>query len=162
MRRRKLVGERIISDRIPKSPIIDKHSASVLALRLSEFVDKYLRGAATVSVGRVDTGTVSICTYFTAYLIRLTVEHLAIDSPIEIKYAAFDGFLRLRIDYEGEADEEALALMSRVAADAGFEAVMDDGVIAFMSRFVYTAELSLYATEPKQFYYDLCDIFFLP
>ena len=160
MRRRRLIGERRIGNTPPVGGKDGTFTAIAIAKSLRVFVEKYLVGAATIEVGNIDIGDVTIATLHAAYLIRCAVEELAIDSELKITVTGEYGFLRIHFCHEGKMSDELCQRLSEIALLAGFELVSDEGEFAILTRMARTDTLPLYQSTNQFFVIDLYDIFF--
>lgn len=158
--RRDFVGERQISNRVPITPLLGWVSAPSYSSTVKRFIEDTLSGAATVEVGRVDNGNIEICTYFTAYIIRLAVEYLAYDNPIHVSISGYDGRFSLSIEYNCDAPVEVIRNIETAAKSAGWQITASPSKIELLTKHRFSVELPLYSHTITPYYIDMFDIFF--
>ena len=160
MRRRK-IGERTLSPRIPTSVKQTRIKVEDFASSLDEFAREYLAGALIYNNLTPYDGYVTVCSYQTAYALRLAVEYGAPDKPVRVTTRISDGKFELHIVIRDNLEIEALVEITKARRRAGFSIIpYEDGVRAEVAT-ERDRLLKVYAKSRNVFLEDLRTVFFV-
>ena len=160
MRRRK-IGERALSSRIPEGVKQTKLKARDLSDSLDEFSHDYLGGAVIYSNLDQSDGYVTVCTYQTAYALRLAVEYGAPDRPVRVTTRIANGNFEMHIVIKDDLEIEALLEITRALRRAGFYVVPYESGVKAQVLLERDKILKIYEKSRRTFYQDLQTIFFV-
>ncbi len=160
MRRRK-IGERVLSPRIPESVRQTTIKLTDFSGSLDEFAREYLGGALTYTDPAISDGYITICSYQTAYALRVAAEYGAPDRPVRVTARISEGKFELHIVIKDNLELEALATITKALRRAGFSIIpYEDGVRA-ETKFERDKLLKIYEKSSRVFLQDLYTIFFV-
>lgn len=144
----------------PQKPLVDFIDAGRYARQTKKFIEHYLHGIATVSVGEIDNGTITVCTYYSAYAIKQIVMNVDSDDEIAFHMSAELGKFTLTAEYTGGLNEGAEDKISKAADTAGWHAEFKEGKIELVTKHRFSEYLELYDRSNSIVYTDLYYMFF--
>ena len=159
--RKRRIGERVLSPRIPESARQTKITVRDFCESLAEFSEEYLRGALTFTCDGTSDGYIVACSYQCSYAIRMAVEHGAPDKSVQISARVADGKFSLHIVIKDDVELEALAQIARALRRAGFAVTPYTYGLMAETKIERDKLLKIYAKSRKTFIQDLYTIFFM-